>query len=217
MKIVNPLNFTLILAFSIFFSCSNPSKTNGKIKVGLQPLGKFNKEYLAIVADEIESNYGFEVEILPEKEMFKNAFVNIKSPRYQANTILRELKSSRPDSLDYIIGLTNFDISTTKRDKLGNVKKPESKYLDWGVLGLGLMPGRVCVISTFRLKSKKISHDKFIERLKKVCVHELGHNLGLKHCEHDPKCVMRDAAETVKTVDNVSPTLCKHCRNEIED
>lgn len=44
---------------------------------------------------------------------------------------------------------------------------------------------------------------KYIERIKKICIHELGHNLGLKHCEFHEKCVMRDAAETIKTIDYV--------------
>ena len=54
-----------------------------------------------------------------------------------------------------------------------------------------------------------------IERFKKICIHELGHNLGLHHCENYDKCVMRDAAETIKTIDHVDLMLCDKCKNKI--
>ena len=46
-------------------------------------------------------------------------------------------------------------------------------------------------------------------------MHELGHNLGLKHCDKDAKCLMRNAAETVKTVDQVDLKLCTYCLSKI--
>ena len=54
-----------------------------------------------------------------------------------------------------------------------------------------------------------------MERLKKVCMHEIGHNLGLPHCEQSTTCVMRDAAEKIATVDNVELKLCEHCKARI--
>ena len=49
--------------------------------------------------------------------------MNIKSPRYRADSILRILKREKPDSIDYLIGILNKDISTTKRDRKGNILK----------------------------------------------------------------------------------------------
>lgn len=103
-------------------------------------------------------------------------------------------------------------ISTTKYDKDGNILKPESKYADWGVFGLGYMPGTSCVVSTYRLKTtdKKL----FYNRVKKVVIHELGHNLGLDHCP-DKHCVMTDAVEKISTIDNEAHELCGKCRDKI--
>lgn len=55
----------------------------------------------------------------------------------------------------------------------------------------------------------------FFSRLKKICIHEVGHNLGLPHCTTN-KCVMQDAVETIKTVDNESEELCAECRLKIK-
>ncbi len=118
----------------------------------------------------------------------------------------------KPDTIDYIMGLTSQDVSTTKRDESGEIKLPKEKYTDWGVLGLGYRPGPSCVISTFRIGHK--SKDVFMERLKKIAVHEFGHNIGLDHCE-TRDCVMQDAAETIKTIDRSRLSLCSECKKRI--
>ena len=59
-------------------------------------------------------------------------------------------------------------------------------------------------------KNRKI----FFERIKKVCVHELGHNFGLPHCP-TITCVMEDAKETIKTIDNEELRLCEKCLAKI--
>jgi archaemetzincin len=140
------------------------------------------------------------------------AFVQIKSPRYRADSLLRFLLKVKPDTVDYMMGLTSHDISTTKRDKGGRMLKPESKYRDWGVFGLGFRPGYSCVISTYRIHHE--DSRKYMDRLIKICIHEFGHNVGLHHCP-TPGCVMQDAVETIKTVDTGSRELCSWCRNII--
>lgn len=92
------------------------------------------------------------------------------------------------------------------------IKQPEWKYQDWGIFGLGQMPGTACLVSTYRLKMKGGSKEsKLLERLRKVACHEIGHNLGLPHCEHSEKCFMRDGAESIATVDAEAEALCTHC------
>ena len=60
----------------------------------------------------------------------------------------------------------------------------------------------------------KSNKNKFVERLKKVTMHELGHNLGLPHCPNN-HCFMQDAAETIKTIDGVELNLCEECRDQL--
>ena len=138
----------------------------------------------------------------------KNAFINNKSPRYRADSLLVYLnKIRKSEGADFAFGITTVDISTTKRDGNGNIKKPEYKYRDWGIMGLAYRPGRAALVSTFRLDE---THPEFHHRLKKVSIHEFGHNLGLPHCP-DKNCVMTDAAESIRTIDACEPTICANC------
>ncbi len=180
--------------------------------VAIQPFEFTDTEIMDSIAFHLTNNYGFRVIILPSVDLPQKAFVQVKSPRYRADILLKHLQEIIPDSVDYILGLTSKDISTTKRDDLGRIKKPESKYKDWGIFGLGYRPGNACVVSSFRLTSNRT---KTINRLIKVCNHEIGHNLGLKHCTEGKNCVMDDANETIKTVDNGSSTLCDACYSKI--
>lgn len=160
----------------------------------------------------LEKFYGVTVHINENQELYEEAFVLIKSPRYRADSIIKLQKKDLKDSIQYVLGLTNKDISTTKRDKDGNIKKPVYKYEDWGIMGLAYCPGNSCIISTFRIQSsnKRI----YFNRFKKIIVHEFGHNLGLPHC-NDKKCVMTDAVESIKTIDNADLALCEKCKREL--
>jgi len=215
-KILSIVLFISLIAFS---SCNETvSKVQDVLTfeknktIGIQAFENFDQALVDTVKQTIEDVYRFKVIILNRIDLPKEAYTNIKSSRYRADTLIRFLRKIKSDSIDHILGLTNKDISFTKKDKSGNIKKPEYKYEDWGIFGLAFVPGSTCVISTYRLKKNKT---KFIERFKKVCIHELGHNLGLKHCKFSEKCVMCDAAETIKTVDRVDLKLCNKCKQKI--
>ncbi|MGB9721379.1 MAG: hypothetical protein ACPL28_07890, partial [bacterium] len=97
------------------------------------------------------------------------------------------------------------DISTTKE-----------KYYDWGIFGLGILNGRACVVSTYRLRRKRESDSLFYARLKKIVNHELGHVFGLEHCSSD-KCLMEDACGKIKTVDEETGALCPDCASKVKN
>ena len=86
---------------------------------------------------------------------------------------------------------------------------------DYGIFGLGLRPGKTCVISIFRLK-RGVSKQKTLERLEKVVLHEIGHNLGLNHCFNNKECMMNDANGTIKQVDKEKVWFCEKCWNLIK-
>lgn len=194
----------LLIGFLLLSACSSiPSNPT----IGIQPIGKHQQAYLPVIQEAISEYYGYKTVILPSAEMPSAFFVQIKSPRYRADSIIRHLRDHRADSIDYVIGFTSHDISTTKTDQWGQVKEPASRYQDWGIFGLGFRPGRACVLSSYRLNA---SGALMRERIQKIALHELGHNLGLSHCD-SINCVMRDAAETIKTIDQVKMGLCADC------
>lgn len=194
----------LILITSLLISC----ESNKEKHLGLQLYGSFSPSLADSISSTITKVYGFKVSVLTPIEIPQSSFVNHKSPRYRADKLIKILKEQKPDSLNYIMALTNKDISTTKKDKYGNTRSPASKYEDWGIFGLAYCPGKSSIVSSFRYQNT--TPNKFIDRLRKICTHELGHNLGLKHCP-DKNCVMTDAAETINTIDNVNLELCSEC------
>lgn len=200
------------ICFLWMCSCEHPIPSqHKKLLVGLQPLGGFDRVLLDSIKGSLETTYQCHVVFLKNRSLPQEAFIQIKSSRYRADSLLRFLLKIKPDTVDYIMGLTMQDISTTKKDGTGRMLKPESKYRDWGVFGLGFRPGYSCVISTYRIHhgDSRI----FTDRLLKICVHEFGHNMGLPHCP-SPGCVMQDAVESIKTVDQGTRELCAFCRKK---
>jgi len=95
---------------------------------------------------------------------------------------------------------TNEDISTRK-----------GKYSDWGIFGLGEMPGNSCIISTYRLSYDSI--DQLADRLTKTVLHELGHNFGLDHCS-TVGCLM-EADDYGDKIDTEGKWFCKKCQDKL--
>lgn len=214
--------YLLLLTTAIAFCCCSEkadkspvlaAKEEKVVQVGIQPFKGFNETYTDTVCAQIESAYGFETIKFSPIEMPKRFFVNTKSPRYRADSLTRFLYAEKPDSIDIMLGLTHHDISTTKRDKKGQIKEPKEKYTDWGIFGLGMIGRGACVVSSFRL-GRNAGEAKKINRLHKVALHEVGHTLGLPHCP-DEDCFMRDAAESIKTIDFVGMELCEDCGRKI--
>ncbi|MGV3459489.1 MAG: zinc-dependent metalloprotease family protein [Flavobacterium sp.] len=205
------MRYIVCLLFLLLFACKDKTLADSTV-VGIIPYKGISKEKTAMLKKAVEEYYHVDVQLLPEKELPKSVFVNIKSPRYRADKLIKIQQNAMPAGVDYILGLTESDISVTKYDANGNIKKPEWKYNDFGIMGLAYCPGKSCVVSGFRLKHK----DKSVHfgRFKKVVIHELGHNFGLPHCP-DQKCVMTDAVESIKTIDNAQPDLCESCKAKI--
>lgn len=208
------------LSFLFISSCTNEEsiseqrvlkKDPEKVRVDIQPLGKIDEETIKLTQQAIQSFYGFKVEILNWKDMDERAFTEIRSPRYRADTMIKILKNQKSAKTDFILGITDKDISVTKKNADGSTKEPQSKYIDFGIFGLGYRPGPSCIVSVYRIKKPTT---KFRDRFTKIVLHELGHNLGLKHCS-DKRCLMTDAAESIKTIDNANLDLCISCKKKI--
>ena len=187
----------LITTF-ILFSFSETKNVETKRIVHITPLGKVSESQLILIKGWVKSFYGFNCVIDKQEPLTKDLLAKSQT-RYEASKIIKKYKSNKN-----ILLLTNVDI--VYFNKVKNIK-------EYGIIGLGYKPGNTCVVSTFRIKNT--TKNKFIDRLNKVVLHEIGHNLGLPHCKYDKKCLMNDANGTVKQIDQEKIWLCSNCKKII--
>jgi archaemetzincin len=83
------------------------------------------------------------------------------------------------------------------------------------VFGEAHMEGPCAVVSTHRLRQEfyGLPGDDVLVQRRLFCeaVHELGHTLGLRHCD-DYECAM-SASHSVELIDLKNPHLCDACRS----
>ena len=82
--------------------------------IAIQPFGEFSSKEAEMMQQEISEFYHVNVTLLKSIELPKNAYINIKSSRYRADTLIRFLRKNIDRNYDFVIGLTDKDISTTK-------------------------------------------------------------------------------------------------------
>lgn len=167
--------------------------------VALAPLGPFSEGLLA----EIDRGLRAELRVgVVRVGPFALPVAAWYAPRqrYRAERLLDFLRPHMVSPATRILGVTESDISTTAHG-----------VHDWGLLGLGDLGGRACVISTYRCRRTARDAAQASFRMVTTCVHEVGHTLGLEHCP-DTSCLMTDARGSVLTVDRTSGHLCARCR-----
>ncbi len=189
-------------------------KFAGKLGViHIIPLGKVRKQLIEDVIDGLQSFYHQEI-ILENPVLLTEDLLAPSKTRYNANAILNKFNSTKN-----ILIITEKDIVTFK-----DIKQAEKFYnapvkgitKEWGIFGLGLRPGNVCVISAFAKRLGKNATTKVLrERLQKVAIHEIGHNKGLDHCTKNAKCLMHAADGKISQVDHEKMFFCDNCRKII--
>jgi archaemetzincin len=180
---------------------SKPTKSSNPV-IYITPLGNVPPDYVNFVKKSIIDFFHYQVVINPQQSLSAD-LKNSEQGRYVADKILNKYNSKKNTLV-----LTTVDI-VTKNEQRG--------IKEWGVFGLGYRPGKTCVVSTFRLnKGKvKVSNEKFLLRLKKICIHEIGHNLGLEHCTNNKVCLMNDARGLISQVDMETLDFCNVCKKKI--
>jgi len=211
MRCLNKNSITVFCLLLIITSCS--SKTNSEKvpsilsaiintksnynSIHILPLGNVSKEVIQDVSSGLSSFYHKEI-IIEKAVPLENSLLAKSGKRYSAERILKKFKNS-----NITLVITEKDIVSKK----GNVD-------EFGIFGLGNQPGKTCVISPFRPRWNS-TPQLLKERLQKISIHEIGHNLGLDHCTKNSKCLMCSAKGTIKQVDQEEMFFCEYCRKII--
>lgn len=197
-KIVNnkKMRKYILGVFILFCFLSGCSKTKPNKIIHIQPLGDVSNEYILSVKKSIKSFYGYDCKVFPQKKI-TNDIISKVTKRIEANKVLDKFNSN----INLLV-LTEKDICHFKDEN-----RPE-----YGIFGLGGIKknNNTCIVSTFRLKLGA-SKQKTLKRLEKVALHEIGHNLGLNHCENNKECMMSAAKGTINQVDKEKVWFCEKC------
>ena len=186
----------LLLLLGVF-NADQKITYNQRAIVHIVPLGDVKQKYLNHVKESISKFYPNIKCVIDKPVKLTDDILAKSGTRYEASKILAKYNSKRN-----VILITEKDIAHFNRER--NIK-------EYGIIGLGLRPGKVCVVSTFRIKRSS----KFLSRLQKVSIHEIGHNLNIPHCENSRDCLMHAAEGSVRQIDREKIWICGECRNKV--
>jgi len=166
----------------------------------IQPLGDVDSLSIFSVDTTVQGFYHYRCVVLPIIDPTED-ILTTSGKKYDCDKILSKFKGQR-----HILIITKKNIA-----HFGNEYYPE-----WSIWGYAYISGETALISTYLLKqdgsNKKIVRD----RLDKAAIHEIGHNVGLIHCERDSRCIMNDGGKGLPELDAQCIWLCDYCRAQVQ-
>ncbi|MCB9714084.1 MAG: hypothetical protein H6712_09530 [Myxococcales bacterium] len=175
-------------------------------EVILVPLGQpFPEDVLDAIEGSLRDELQVEVTRHERLPLPRAAYYRPRK-RYRADKLLDHLLERFPEipPTTRVLGLTTTDISTTK-----------GKHQDWGIFGLGLVPGQAAVVSIHRLRRGAKDRAQLRNRAAITAIHEVGHTFGLDHCPEE-LCPMQDAEGSITNTDTSTGHLGPSCRTTLD-
>jgi archaemetzincin len=128
---------------------------------------------------------------------------NSQRKQFNSSRILAKINDfSKKCGLERVLGITDVDLFV-----------PHLNF----VFGEAEYGGKTAVISLFRLRPEFYDQNSdrklFVERSLKEAVHEVGHMLGLGHCDN-PTCVMF-FSNSIPDTDRKGVLLCEKCKSMV--
>ncbi len=170
------------------------------LDIALVPIGTVDPLPLTWLKEDIPGILKVRVEELPPLPLFPRHFHKERN-QYLADGLLADLLSPAGSGTVLCLGITGADLFSGRMNFVFGVA----------------CPGKA-LISTFRLNPELYGDppNKKVYRWRVLveAIHELGHALGLPHCEY-PGCVMY-FSNWIGDTDRKGPEFCYRCRKRIE-
>ncbi len=160
------------------------------MKLRLIPMGGISVDLLTDLSDALAA-YGLRCEIEADRLLPQEAFDPSRG-QYRAEEVLGRVS-----------GRSGAVLAVTTEDMFA-----EGLNFVFGLANLG-RPG--AVVSVHRLRSS--DRERFLARVLKEAVHELGHTWGLRHCAN-AACVMA-FSNSVQEADAKGKDFCEVCRRAL--
>jgi archaemetzincin len=166
-------------------------------RIQLLAVGETEAALMQSLGPPLEAEFGAQCEIL-EARLDPSPSLHPERRQYLSTDLLNRMRSDLVLGAGRLLGVTPLDLYI-----------PILTF----VFGEAQLNGSCAVVSTHRLRQEFYGlppdPELLRERLIKESVHELGHTLGLTHCD-DYLCVMA-ASHAVEAIDLKSSSLCADC------
>jgi archaemetzincin len=180
----------------------NLNAANSEHIILISPVGELSAELIDAVAAEIERVFGYSTAINSILQDLSFALDQNRN-QHHSTTILEQLAANAPSQVIKVIAIAQVDLFI-----------PILTH----VYGEAQLGGTACVVSTFRLNEGRSGLNvspKYIDRIVKEAIHELGHTFNLRHCPEDT-CIMH-YCRNEEDVDRKSDELCRYCKVMLDD
>lgn len=159
------------------------------------PLGEVDEDVLEKIRHTLHVTFHLDVQVLESREAPYFALSNYRH-QFSAPAIIRRVSGLVDHETAKLIAVTPFDLFA-----------PRTNF----VFGEAQISGPAAVISLYRLIDD--DREKYLSRVGKEAVHEIGHTFGLDHCD-SKKCVMQ-FSHNLTDADLKPETFCRRDREQI--